>query len=649
MSRFMKTCLLGSSCFAASLFGPARLDAAKVTLADALRLIPLQEGIDYDKPTAEQAEKCSIDASQGIAGWVVTSDGGQVLRRFLDTNKDDSVDQWCYFKNGIEIYRDVDSNFNGKADQYRWMGTAGTRWGQDDDEDGQIETWKMISPEEVTEEVVEAIRKKDSARFKRVLLTTKELKSLGLAGEQAKEIEDRITVALTEFNDLKARQKSIASNSEWIHFGGSRPGIIPAGANGNAKDIVVYDNVSAVVATGPKHSQVTVGTLIKIDDGWRTIDVPRGLVEGDQAKLAGGLFFQAAAPAANNLVRTVGNVPEATQKLVDELQAIEMKLQKGPDPAVYTELADTLWKLAEAATDVNERTPWVHQFADRISGAIQDGTFPDGIERLNTAYQSLDKEPATKNLAGYILYRKISAEFNRDIQAKDADPVKVQEKWLKELSEFVKGYPAAADKMEAMLQLAIAAEWAGNDTEAISWFKQIATEFPETVTAKKVQGAIRRLESVGKSLAFTGMTVDGKKFDLATLKGRPVVIHYWDTKCKPCKDDMKLLRDIQAKLGNRSPTFIGVNLDDDPRVLAEYLKANRIPWGQLYEKGALEGRYAIELGIFTLPTMLLIDPQGRVDNRSITAGELESALAKFNAPSPKVGNTKVGNTKVNKK
>ena len=41
----------------------------------------------------------------------------------------------------IEVYRDVDANFNGKADLYRWLGTAGTRAGVDRDEDGQIDAW----------------------------------------------------------------------------------------------------------------------------------------------------------------------------------------------------------------------------------------------------------------------------------------------------------------------------------------------------------------------------------------------------------------------------------------------------------------------------------------------------------------------------
>jgi hypothetical protein len=111
------------------------LQAAKPTAADALKLVPVQRYVDFDRPTAEEAAKCIVDVETvgGITGWVVRTDSGQTLRRFLDTNGDNKVDQWCYFKDGIEIYRDVDGDFNNKADQYRWLGTAGTRWAVDAD------------------------------------------------------------------------------------------------------------------------------------------------------------------------------------------------------------------------------------------------------------------------------------------------------------------------------------------------------------------------------------------------------------------------------------------------------------------------------------------------------------------------------------
>src|SRR5262245_58197704 len=88
--------------------------AAKPAPSEALKLVPVQADVEYDRPAVAEAEKCVVDVETvgGITGCVVKTESGQVLRRFLDSNGDNKVDQWCYFKDGIETYRDIDANFN---------------------------------------------------------------------------------------------------------------------------------------------------------------------------------------------------------------------------------------------------------------------------------------------------------------------------------------------------------------------------------------------------------------------------------------------------------------------------------------------------------------------------------------------------------
>jgi hypothetical protein len=171
---------------AAGFAWPAVSLAQAPTAAQALRLSPVQKDVTYDVPTEQDAAKCTIKAEKvgGQTGWAVRDPNGQMLREFVDTNKDNVVDRWSYYKDGIEIYRDVDDNFNGKADNHRWLNTGGTRWGLDRNEDGRIDSWKMISPEEVSAELVMALRDRDDQRFSRLLLTDSELTSLGLGTEK---------------------------------------------------------------------------------------------------------------------------------------------------------------------------------------------------------------------------------------------------------------------------------------------------------------------------------------------------------------------------------------------------------------------------------------------------------------------------------
>ena len=149
------TTLIGTVCMS-SVFAFER-DAQVVK---ALGYAPRQTGIAFDKVADKEIDSCTgkYETRNGFEGLVIYSSNGQPLRRFADSNGDRQVDQWCYYKDGIEVYRDIDSDFNGAADQCRWLGTAGTRWGIDSNEDGKIDNWKTISAEEVTMEVVDAIK-----------------------------------------------------------------------------------------------------------------------------------------------------------------------------------------------------------------------------------------------------------------------------------------------------------------------------------------------------------------------------------------------------------------------------------------------------------------------------------------------------------
>jgi thiol-disulfide isomerase/thioredoxin len=618
----------------AALASPLAVNAAKPTAKDALSLVPVQRDVDYDVPDAKALEKSAVDVETigGITGWVVRTDSGQVLRRFLDTNGDNKVDQWCYFKDGIEVYRDIDANFNTKADQYRWLGTAGTRWGLDDDENGRIDAWKTISAEEVTAEVVAALRDRDTARFERLLFSPAELESLGLASKQSGELKEKIAAARKTFAAEAGRQRLVTAKSEWVHFGASKPGVVPAGTEGSTKDLVVYDNVTAVVETDKKHGQLSIGTLVRSGDTWKLFDLPKGL-GGDQATAAAGYFFQASfttRPEVDAPTPT-GNVSPEMKKLVEDLETLDKKIlaarpaDQGRLNASRADLLDRIVALAPAA----DRELWIKQYTETVSAAVQSGSFPDGIRRLESLLATLAQQDAGGELLPYVKFRLLTAQYNRDIGQQDADYQKLTETYHGQLEQFIKDYPRSPDSAEAMLQLAIGAEFAGKTSDAVSWFTRIAGDFPQSDLKPKALGAKRRLESVGKTIPFQGKSLDGRTFDLAAAKGKIVLIHYWATWADPCKPDLATIKSLQAKYGKQGFYPVGVNLDGDVKEAAAYVRQEKLAWPQLFEAGGLDSPLATNLGVLTLPTMILIDKDGRVSNRNITAGELDGELKKL--------------------
>ncbi len=604
---------------------------ATPTADQALRLIPIQHDVDFARPTAEEAAKCTIGAKKidGQVGWVVEDPNGVVLRKFVDTNNDNVVDQWCYFKDGLEVYRDIDSNYNGKADQYRWFHTAGSRWGLDKDEDGQIDVWKAISPEELSAEVIAAMGNKDTARFLRLALTPAEIQTLGIGPTKAKQLTEKLGKLEAGFKQLASQQQDIDPQTKWLLFNGNRPGIVPAGTNESTKDLYVYENVIAIVERDGKTGQVQIGTLVQVGDAWRLIDTPQ-LVYADTPVATTGFFFRT--NASERPQAATSGVTGEFQKLLAQLESIDASASKATSRDELHKLTSQRFDVLEqiiAQAPKGDQAMWIRDLADRIASAAQSEGYADGTKRLETLHNRLAKSPQDKDLAAYVKFRQLAADYWLAVSAPGADSMKVQTEWIKKLEDYVTEYPTSPDTAEAMLQLAITEEFAGQEDECKKWYGRIVSEFPKSQAAAKAAGAKTRLESVGKVLNFQGKTAKGGTVNLAKYRGQVVLLQYWATWCEPCKAHMATLKDLHSRYGRSGFTVIGINLDSTQQEMDSYLAENPLPWTQVFEDGGLDSRPANDLGILTLPTMLLIDQQGKVVNRNVEVSELEKELKRL--------------------
>lgn len=599
----------------------------------ALRFKPVQPDIDYAQPAADEVAKCKVTVSKadGQVGWTVVDSNGITLRRFIDTNKDNYVDQWCYYKDGLEVYRDIDSNFNGTADQYRWFNTAGSRWGVDTNEDGKLDAWKAISAEEVTAEVVAAIATRDAARFARVALTPQELSSLGLGAERSKQLSEKLNGLAGRFQQWATQQKEVSQSTKWLQFSGNQPGIVPAGTDGSSRDLRVYENVVAVLQSGNDHGQLQIGTLIEVGPVWRVIDLPT-LDSPEQANaVADGFFFKPATVAERTPAASGAPSEEAQQSLADleKLDAAIARAQSVEEAAkLNAQRTDLMEAIAEKTEKAEDRQQWLRQLADTVSGAAQAGQYPAGAERLEALCKKLEQNPQDRDLAAYVRYRQLQADYARDVQSSD-DFVRIQSEWLKNLESYVATYPKSPDTADAMLQLGQAKEFAGQDEEAKKWYSQAVSSFSDSPLGRKAAGAIRRLDSVGKVLNLQGRNTAGGELNLGDFRGKVVLIQYWSATTDQCKADMVILKDLLAKYGRSGFVIVGVNLDNNPQEAGAFINQNRIAWPQIYEEGGSDSRPAIEMGILSVPTMLLVDQQGRVINRNIQAAEVDRELKRL--------------------
>jgi tetratricopeptide (TPR) repeat protein len=593
--------------------------AASPSVEDALKLAPVQKGVAYDLPTAEDAARSTIKAEKidGKTGWVVRDPAGQMLRMFVDTNGDNVVDRWSYYLDGVEVYRDIDANFNGKADQYRWLNTAGGRWALDANEDGQIDSWKSISAEEVTAEL---------------LLTADEASALGLGEEKTKELAAKLKSAAADFTKLAATQKTIGPKSRWIHFGGTRPGVFPAGSGGSTADVMAHENVLAMFETEGKQGQLQVGTLVRSGDVWRLIAAPVSVDEG-QAELAdaGGFFFRSQAAALPEAGDVPGAPTQEIQKLLSDLETLDKAVDSATTTQAQNEYntrrADLLEKIAEASKSPAEREQWLRQMVDTIVVAMQQGTYASGGDRLKALQDKLSQDEANHNLTGFVKLRLVMLNYAQALRSEKLDYPKVQKELIEGLEQYVRDYPNSPDVADVSAELAREYEFAGRDDDAVKAYAGIVEKHPDAAVAKKAAGARARLESVGKPLDLGGTTSTGAKRGVQDFRGKALLVYYWSTEM-PNISDLAVLKELHARYG-KGFAILGVSLDNNKATLDGFLKKNRLPWDQIWEPGGHDSRPAIELGIMSLPTALLLDGQGRVINRNIHVSEVEAELKKI--------------------
>jgi peroxiredoxin len=268
--------------------------------------------------------------------------------------------------------------------------------------------------------------------------------------------------------------------------------------------------------------------------------------------------------------------------------------------------------------------------ADTISSAAQDGSYPEGLARLEKLEAKLTEDKASEDVLTHVEFRRmVAAHWLANADPK-TDYAKAQQEWLKQLEEFVAKHKDSEHVAEALYQLGMHSEYGGDNAAAEKWYARLVADFPQGPTTPKARGAIRRLTSAGKPLALKGPEVKGGSVDLAQYRGKAVLVHYWSTSSPVCKADHEMLADVYKKFGGDKFDVVGVSLDYSREELIAYLKENpQLRWKQIFEPGGFENRLATEMGVITSPLMVLVDDKGQVVNANVQAAELGEQLQKL--------------------
>jgi hypothetical protein len=604
-------CLLFGACV-----GSAR--CAPPSVAKMLEYTPRQE-IACTTPTpAEQAAcKVELDEKGRGSGWVLKGADGKPLRRFFASNKR-NVDLWSYYKDGVEVYREMDTTGSGRPDQYRWLASGGSKWGVDHDKDGKIDAWRVISPEEVSQEVLRALATRNLARLQALMISDEEIKALALPADLASALRERRKGAKAKFEATIAKLTKLTEKANWIHLETSAPECILAEQIGARGDLIRHARGTVLFESGGANDWFQVGPMIQVGAAWRIIDAPApGAAVTEESKDGS---------------KTMDLDPKV-QKLVEGLTTFDKQRVPSSGPEAvrhHLSRADILEKIVNAIP-AKERDPWIRQVADSLASAAQASGPKDVApgQRLANLEKQLVQHMPGSNLTAYVVFRRLQADYSKKLEGDPKTFEKVQKEWVATLTTFVKDYPKAEDTPDAMLQLGMVSEFLGKDVEAKNWYAGLARNFPDKPQAPKAQGAARRLDMEGKPfhLAAPLLNNAATPFDISQMKGKVVIVYYWASWNGQAASDFARLKSIVTANG-RAVDLLSVNLDTTVEEARRFLGKNPVPGTHVYQPGGLDSRLATDYGVMMLPSVFVVGKDGKCVSRNAQISSVEDEVKK---------------------
>ncbi|HKS38443.1 MAG TPA: TlpA disulfide reductase family protein [Verrucomicrobiae bacterium] len=133
---------------------------------------------------------------------------------------------------------------------------------------------------------------------------------------------------------------------------------------------------------------------------------------------------------------------------------------------------------------------------------------------------------------------------------------------------------------------------------------------------------------LGKPFPMKFTAVDGRKVDLATMRGKVVLIDFWATWCGPCVKEIPNVKATYDKLHPKGFEIVGISFDEKKAALQGFVLKQQMPWPHYFDGLGWKNKYGTQFGIHSIPTMWLVDKKGNLRELSARSN-LESKVQKL--------------------
>ena len=148
-----------------------------------------------------------------------------------------------------------------------------------------------------------------------------------------------------------------------------------------------------------------------------------------------------------------------------------------------------------------------------------------------------------------------------------------------------------------------------------------------SVSLLGLYGMASRLPLVGGPAPEIVLTdLQGQELKLADLRGKVVLLNFWATWCKPCKEEMPAMQASYDKLRGQGLVVLAVNELEDTEKVIEHVRKHGHTFPVVMDH---DNHVANRYGVVGLPASFIVDRQGIVREKIFGSLLTEERIAEL--------------------
>ncbi len=234
-----------------------------------------------------------------------------------------------------------------------------------------------------------------------------------------------------------------------------------------------------------------------------------------------------------------------------------------------------------------------------ISGSITHTEYADYISRIKP-YIEIFQNPAARNTESMAAVASIADKFIRQNPSSYVSPIILIQ----------------------LMQLE-------NLPKAEELFPLLSREVRNTEMAQYVQSQIEesKINAVGTVMAdFSQADTTGKAISLASFRGQYVLVDFWASWCRPCRDENPNVVSNFEKYKAKNFTVLGVSLDQAKPAWLNAIEMDALHWTQLSDLKGWKNDVAAQFRITSIPQNFLLGPDGKIIAKNLRGEALGRKL-----------------------